>query len=193
LHRFTTIKYKTMEQKLTTQPAEGQQDEEQNRVWEINHLKILDAITAATKYCGSHLPTITSLSKATELSRQTIHKHFKSCSSHPAWRQRGEMFESMQIEVLLGICHRAMNGNLPAAKLYLELTGKLKPKAQNENSAANNVQINGMVLNQQVMQSLNPEQIKQIEGIIKSAVTVSEPAKAQIAESANGLTQVDTF
>jgi hypothetical protein len=56
---------------------------------------------------------------------------------------------------------------MKAAKLYLELTGKMQQHSPAQNFSGNNVQINGMVINQQILQSLNPEQLKIIEDILK--------------------------
>jgi predicted transcriptional regulator len=149
-------------------PIEGAQDEERNITWETNHKKIITAINKAMEYFGSLPPTITEISKATGLSRQTVYQHLKNCATHPAYKQRGEMFEAMESEVLLQICHSAMKGSYKSARLYLELRGKLQPKA------ANNIQINGMVINQQIIQNLSPEQLRKIEEIIKPVVQIPQ-------------------
>ena len=88
-------------QNSSTGPTEWERDAEQTRIWETNHKKILEAITAGTKYYGSHVPTITEISAATGLSRQTIYLHFKNAASHPAYKQRSEVFESLEVEVLV--------------------------------------------------------------------------------------------
>jgi predicted transcriptional regulator len=157
---------------LPTVPIDGAQDEERNITWETNHKKIITAINKAMEYFGSLPPTITEISKATGLSRQTVYQHLKNCSTHPAYKQRNEMFEAMQSEVLLQICHSAMRGSYKSARLYLELTGKLQPRAATNNISGNNIQINGMVLNQQIIQNLSPEQLKKIEEIIKPVVQI---------------------
>ncbi|MGP8215275.1 MAG: hypothetical protein ACLQQ4_06910 [Bacteroidia bacterium] len=149
--------------------AEGELDEEQIRVWETNHQKILTAINQITKYADTRfLPTITDISKATGLSRKCVRQHFKNTSSRLA-SERNEMFDTLQSEVLLKICQLAMNGNLQAAKLYLELIGKIQPKGKVTNAVPDtNVQINGMILNREIVQCLNQEQLKKIEDVIKS-------------------------
>ena len=161
-------------QNTTIGSGNMEQDDEQNSVWEANHQKILDAIKKATEYAGTSLPTVTEISRLTGLSRKTIYQHFNNFSSHPAYKQRTEMYEALQSEVVLKICRQAMRGDMHAAKLYLELTGKIQPKNMSINSTSNNIQINGMILNQQILQALSAEQLKKIEEIIRPAITAAE-------------------
>ncbi|MGP8216863.1 MAG: hypothetical protein ACLQQ4_14955 [Bacteroidia bacterium] len=62
--------------------AEGELDEEQIRIWETNHQKILAAIAKATEYANSVIPTISEIARMTGLSRPTVYQHFKDASSH---------------------------------------------------------------------------------------------------------------
>ncbi|HTB07955.1 MAG TPA: hypothetical protein VK806_13475 [Bacteroidia bacterium] len=148
-------------------PLDAAQEDERNRTWEENHQKIIAVISKNMEYHRRLPPTITEISKATGLTRRTIYQHLKEYSTHPAYKQRSEMFEAMQFEVLMEICGQAIGGNMKAAKLYLELTGKMQQHSPAQNFSGNNVQINGMVINQQILQSLNPEQLKIIEDILK--------------------------
>ncbi|HWY98261.1 MAG TPA: hypothetical protein VNY36_04155, partial [Bacteroidia bacterium] len=63
-------------QNTATGSGNGEQDDEQNSVWEANHQKILDAIKKATEYAGTSLPTVTEISRLTGLSRKTVRQHF---------------------------------------------------------------------------------------------------------------------
>lgn len=152
-----------------------QEDDARNITWEANHQKIMTVIDDAMEYMGAITPSITEISKATGLSRKTIYEHLKNHNTHPAFRQKSELFNIMEFEVLMHIGNQARRGDIQAAKLYLELTGKIQPKSVNNNGASNtNIQINGITLNQQVIQHLSPEQIKQIEEIIKPALSENE-------------------
>lgn len=69
----------------------------------------------------------------------------------------------------------ANNGDVKAGRLFLEVAGKIgKPKQQNNNTLIQNqnnyIQIGGTILNQQIIQNLNPEQVSTIEGILKTIV-----------------------
>lgn len=123
-------------------PENGQQDDEQFRTWETNHQKILTAIGKVTIYAETnYLPTITELSRLTGLSRKCIYEHLHRSSTHPACLQRSEIFNSMEPEILLKIALKAMKGDLQAAKLYLQLTGKIEGKASANKSIVNNIVI----------------------------------------------------
>ena len=59
-----------------------------------------------------------------------------------------------------------------AAKLYFDVTGNLsKPEPENTpiKTQNNYIQINGMILSQENIKNLLPEQVLQIEGILKQA------------------------
>jgi hypothetical protein len=71
------------------------------------------------------------------------------------------------------------NGDMKAAKLYLECIGALKmSSSENNHSNVNNntliqnqnnmIQINGMVLSQEIVKKLGSEQLSTIEGILKT-------------------------
>lgn len=158
--------------------------DEKNVTWENNHQKIIGAINKAMHYFDSPPPTITEISQSTGLSRKTIYEHLNEYSSHPAYLKRSKMFEALQFEVMMQLCHSAMRGSHKSARLYLELIGKIKPRGIT--STNDNVQINGMVLNQQIIQSLSPEQLKIIEDIIKPTASIHELSLLKSEEEVKG-------
>lgn len=144
-----------------------------NQIWENNHIQITWAISTLIQECG-RMPTKTEIATKTELSRQTIHKHLKEYTSHPQYLGQFEQFRFMTSKVLAKVFQFAVNGDTGAAKLYFNVMGfmnnwqtKNKPLIQNQN---NYIQINGTVLSQETIKHLNPEQLKTIETILKTAI-----------------------
>jgi DNA-binding phage protein len=150
-----------------------QEDDARNITWEANHQKIMKAIYEVMQYIGAAMPSITDISKATGLTRKTIYDHISGHDAHPAFKKQSAVFKMMEFDILMRISNQARRGDIQAAKLYLELTGKIQPKQISNNGASNtNIQINGITLNQQVIQHLSEEQIKQIEEIIKPVISI---------------------
>jgi hypothetical protein len=116
------------------------------------------------------MPSKTELATKTELSRQTIHKHLKEYSAHPVYLGQIEQFKFLTSEVLAKVFKFAVNGDIRAAKLYFELMGNIngQPLANPAIKTQNNyIQINNTLLTEEMVKKLTPEQLKQIEEIIK--------------------------
>ncbi len=122
------------------QPGNGQGlDEKQLKVWETNHQKIMVAISEATNgITKNYMPTVSELAGLTGLSRTTVYEHIARSSVHPASKQRNEIFNAVEEEILLKIALKAFKGDLQAAKLYLQLKGKMNNKTSAKNSDQNN-------------------------------------------------------
>lgn len=171
-----------MEQELTS--PEGnlpvlQENEAKNITWESNHQKIITAITDTMKWHAASPPNITEISKITGLSRKTVYQHIKEYADMPAYKDKADMFGLLQFDVVMRLGATALTGDIKAIRLYLELTGALKKEkkvSHNFISNNNNVQVNGMLLNNEVINKLNPEQLKKIEEIINPA-TETETGK----------------
>ncbi|SIQ99890.1 hypothetical protein SAMN05880574_1478 [Chryseobacterium sp. RU37D] len=160
--------------------VEVMSSESKNQIWEYNHNLIISEIHAFIN-TYERMPSKTELANKTQLSRQTVHKHLKDYKSSPYYTEFQEQFTFMQSQVMATILRYAVNGDMKAAKLYLEGIGVLKnpSSANNSNPVHNNtliqnqnnyIQIGGTVLNQKLIQNLNPEQISTIEGILKTIV-----------------------
>lgn len=146
-----------------------------NQLWENNHRLITWAITALMQEYG-RMPSKTEIAEKTELSRQTVHKHIKEYSTHPQYLIQNEQFKFMKNKVLARVFHYAVNGDMAAAKLYLNSMGinennKGNTLIQNQN---NYIQINGLVLNQEIIKQLKPEQLLLIENVLKAAIKENE-------------------
>lgn len=153
-------------------------DDTKNQMWEQNHINIMWAITSHIKENG-RMPTKTEIASKTELSRQTVHKHLTDYKNSAYYSEFQEQFHIMQSKVMTTVFQHAINGDMRAAKLYLECIGAFKNNSStNSNNDINNktliqnqnnyIQINGMVLSQETVKNLNPDQLNTIERILKT-------------------------
>lgn len=144
-----------------------------NQLWENNHASITSAIGSGMTEYGC-MPSYNIIAEKTGLSRQTIHKHIKEYRNHPHYVTGVEQFQFMAAKVLAKVYKFAVNGDIRAAKLYFDMVGNIGGQSgsgtliQQQN---NFIQINGTVLSQESVKQLNPEQLAQIEGILKLAIT----------------------
>ena len=148
-----------------------------NHIWEYNQNQITSAISALMQEYG-RMPSKTEIADKTELSRQTIHKHLKEYTNHPLYLGQIEQFRFMTSKVLAKVFEFAVSGDVGAAKLYFNIMG-FTNNGQNPNNTLiqnqnNYIQINGTVLSQDTIKHLNPEQLKTIETILKTALPVPE-------------------
>ena len=151
-----------------------------NQLWESNHTRITWAISTLIRDYG-RMPSKTEIASKTELSRQTVHKHLKEYAKHPQYLGQIEQFKFMTSEVIAKVFQLAVQGDTGAAKLYLSVIGVTNnwhapnnTLIQNQN---NYIQINGMVLSQETIKQLNPEQLNSIEAILKTALPQTEIVK----------------
>ena len=147
------------------------------KMWEINHEKINNAINAFVHKCGT-MPTKSHLVNETGLSKATVYKHIQSLKASPLLNEQNEYFALMTKQVLGKVLQTALHGDMAAAKLYLNTMSK-----QNTGTGSdivinnqNNIQINSTILNQQTIQQLKPEQLQQIEEIIKRSLAEKNKA-----------------
>src|SRR5450432_3061897 len=119
------------------------------------------------------MPSKNSLAEKTGLSRVTINKHIREYQTHPQYLLELEQFRFMGSKVLAKVYKFAVNGDMRAAKLYFEIAGSMNSETGNSTliqQQNNYIQINGTVLSQESIKQLTPEQLAQIEGIIKLAL-----------------------
>jgi hypothetical protein len=170
--RFTNLKgisrdrfYKKIESII---PEEGK-----NNIWESNHIRITAAISNLMQEYG-RMPSTSEISENTDLSRQTIHKHLKEYGVHPIFLNEIEKFQFMTSKVLAKVFKFAVNGDMRAAKLYFNVIGNLNQAQSSNNTLIQNqnnyIQINGIVLSQETIKHLKPEQLKSIEMILRTMV-----------------------
>jgi len=142
-------------------------DSMKNTVWEHNHHEISSAIS---RYMHRHgaMPTRNNLADETGLSRQTVAKHLSQYRAHPGFEAEVEQFKFMANKVLANVFRYAGDGDMRAARLYLEMVGALnKHQAGTVVTSQNNyIQINNTILSQENLKQLSAEQLQQIENII---------------------------
>ncbi|MBK7965968.1 MAG: hypothetical protein IPK10_12255 [Bacteroidetes bacterium] len=126
------------------------------------------------------MPSKAEIAAKTELSRQTVHKHIKEYSVHPLYLVQLERYRFLTGKVLARVFYFAVNGDLGAAKLYLTAMGCLnnvQPSASTSIQNQNNfIQINNTILSQETIKNLSPEQLQNIESIIKASMPQMEQA-----------------
>jgi len=144
---------------------------EPDKLWEMNHSRITNAIYNFIGKYGT-MPGKSHLVKETGLSRPTIHKHMQTLKTSPLMNEQNEMFALMTKEVLGKVLQTALHGDMGAAKLYINTVSKQNTGNSNDIviNNQNNIQVNSTVLNQQTIQQLKPEQLQQIEEIIKRSL-----------------------
>ena len=175
-HKVNNLKGDDLDRFLT-QTEEITHPRIKNELWEKNHINIMWAITSLIKENG-RMPTKTEISMKTDLSRQTVHKHLTEYNTSNYYTDFKQQFHIMESKVMTTVFQYAINGDMKAARLYLECIGGLKNissgKSQNNTSNTliqnqnNYIQIGGTILNQEIIKNLKPEQISTIEGILKT-------------------------
>lgn len=140
-----------------------------NQLWEFNHQSIMWAISTLTKET-CNFPPVNLIAVKTGLSRTTIYKHINSFKEHRSYKGQKQAVELMADKVLWQMYSLADNGDVKAARLFLEVAGKLGKSSglQGVKNQNNYIQINNTVLNQQVLQQLSAEQLNNIENILKT-------------------------
>lgn len=131
--------------------------------WEGNHAKIASAILEHLQQYGT-MPSKTCIAHAAGLSRLTVHRHLESFNDNETFNSERKSFGVMRHHVISQMLRAAMNGDLRAAKMFLEADARLNAPAKAD--IKNYIQINKTVINQQIIQQLKPEQLNRIEEII---------------------------
>ena len=140
---------------------------------ETNHAIIMHSIAFLLEDFG-RMPTQLEIAKHAELSRYTVHKHLKEYQGSELLQQQMEQYQMLAPKIIDRLFVAARHGDTKAAKIYLDSVVKLNTLQANKttviNTQNNYVQINNTVLNQEILQQLKPEQLKQIEEIINTVV-----------------------
>lgn len=144
-------------------------DETKNKLWEINHSSVLWAISDLT-IKNSRFPTRYELSKHTGLSHQTISKHIKEYFGSDQYCQNKNEIILMREKVLAVVYKHAFNGDMKAARVFLESTSQFVQPVINNHT--NYIQVNGFMVTQEKVKELPPDKLDQIHRIFSM---VSEP------------------
>ena len=147
-----------------------------NQFWENNHYLITVAISKHIEESGK-MPTKNQIASDSGLSRQTVYKHLSGYAEHPLYAEQLNQFKFMADRVLAKVIKSAGQGDIKAARLYFDVLGYFNGQASSNTSIRNQnnyIQINGTVLSQETIKHLNPEQLNNIEAILKTALTRPE-------------------
>ncbi|MBD1395366.1 hypothetical protein [Mucilaginibacter glaciei] len=138
------------------------------QLWEENHLNISAAITSYIRDYGV-MPAKYLIAQQTGLSRPTVTKHFNEYKTNPEHLAHMEQFKFMAPKVLSSVFRAAVNGDMRAARLYLQMNGGFDQQPANTvvNEQNNYIQINNTILSQENLKQLSAEQLRQIEDIVR--------------------------
>jgi hypothetical protein len=147
----------------------GEENAKRNFQWEENHNKIVECVK--NLLAGNSKPTITRISEKTGISRPTIYAHIEEFEQEQANSTNNKLIMLMQHTILENICKKALDGDLKAAKIFLDRMspGKAQRNINNNfiNNRSNTIQINGYVISEEMLQNLPPEKRMMIEDIFK--------------------------
>ncbi len=150
--------------------------EYRNQIWEYNHSTITSVIATLMQELG-RMPAQREIATKSGLSRQTISKHIKEYTKHNLYLSEVENFRFMASKVLAKMFQFAVNGDTGAAKIFLKAVGALNEAGANSTliqTQNNFIQINGMVIKQETLMQLSPEQITVIESVFKQTKALNE-------------------
>lgn len=141
-------------------------------LWEYNHGQIMYAISSLINESG-RMPTRTQIAERANVSRTTVYKHLKDYSTHPLYLEQLQKLRLLSTNVIARVYRSAMAGDTGSQKLYFNVMGLLGG-GQGSKIQNNYIQINNMILRQDVIQKLNPEQLSIIENLLKSILPQQE-------------------
>jgi len=152
-------------------PEELSDFERKELIWEENHEKIATVIRYLQR--KEMDITVTNIAKGTNLSRKTVYKHLSQDDLKFTYKTATYVNKFLMDDVIGRMRRMACNGNIAAAKIYLELMGAIKPANNtiNANLINNNkaIMVNGHVLSDEMVQKLSPENLSQLEEFVKAA------------------------
>jgi hypothetical protein len=117
------------------------------------------------------MPSITDIGLGTGLSRVTIQKHLKERRSDEHHSEQTEMLKGMTHSVLAHLYRIGVEDrNVKALNSFLNYFSPARLPHPSQNTQNNYIQINGMILSQENIKQLNPDQLQTIEGILKATL-----------------------
>lgn len=137
-----------------------------NEIWELNHIKIIQEITSCIEQYG-RMPTKLELASLVGLSRQTLHKHLKEYKDNPLYNQHMDQFQFMSQKLLAKMFQFAITGDVKAGRLYFDMIGQMGGHVIKNQT--NYIQVNNLVISEERLKALGPEQIIRIEEILAEA------------------------
>ncbi len=142
-------------------------EQTKSQIWTINHIRINNSIFKLVQHLN-RMPSKDEIAEESGLSRQTIHKHLSEYSEHPLFKEELIQYRFASNSLLSVIYKMAIQGDIKAAKLFFNVVGNDASPKQTIGTQNNYIQINGTILNQDIIKQLTPDKLIQIEEIVKS-------------------------
>ena len=137
-----------------------------NEIWERNHWCILNVISWQTIH-ERGIPTIKSIAEETGLSRVTVAKHLKEYYDSDTYKEKENAYKFLREKLLTRIYSYAYDGNMKAAKIFMDATTDSKSHLTINNQENNFIQINGLIITQESIKNLSPEKLQKLQDIIE--------------------------
>lgn len=103
--------------------------EVRNEIWEVNHRSILSAIAKHLSTNGC-MPGQTLIAEKTELSRKCVARHLAEYRDSELYTEQMKKLQMMKLTVVELILSQAVQGDLKAARMYVELLSKMEDKEE---------------------------------------------------------------
>jgi len=137
-----------------------------NEIWERNHWCILNVISWQTIH-ERGVPTIKSIAEETGLSRVTVAKHLKEYYDSETYKEKENAYKFLREKLLTRIYSYAYDGNMKAAKIFMDATTDATSHLTINNQENNFIQINGLTITQESIKNLSPEKLQKLQDIIE--------------------------
>lgn len=134
-------------------------DKTKNVLWQSNHYQISSAFKHLSERQDS-IPSSVDIAEYTGLTRSTVHTHLEEFSENPLYDDIKGRIKMMGDTMLNNIYKRGLNGDMNAAKLFLKVSGALKPDVNQM------IQVNNYNLTKEELQKFEPKKLEEIHGNI---------------------------
>lgn len=137
-----------------------------NEIWERNHYCILNVISWQT-ISTRQIPTIKDIAEETGLSRVTVSKHLKEYYDSETYKEKEKAYKFLREKLLAKVYDYAYNGNMRAAKIFIEATNVPEESFKMIHNQQNTfIQINGTTITLEQLTKLPKQKQIQIQAIL---------------------------
>lgn len=145
----------------------GGSEDIRRQLWDKNHRTILQEIHSYLLQYGA-MPPANELAKRCKLSRQTVYEHLKEGIAGKFYQEQLRGMEYLTENVLTVLYRLSAEGNVSAAKVYLENVIKITQPVTNIKQQNNYLQINNTKIDELTINELPEEARIKIEQIINT-------------------------
>jgi len=148
--------------------VEGGATDVRRQDWNNHHISIISAIrNHLINEDYGQLPNLTTIAEKTKLSRQTVSEHLKEGISNKFYQERFKHLEYLTGDVLGKLYKLAIQGNVSAARVFLDSTLKAaQAPATNIKQQNNYIQINNTRIDEVTVNELPEAARIEIENIV---------------------------